>query len=88
MVYVRARQAFPAAVHGPHRYGGKGLHSGRPPPPQVMKVLVGDGLSDSNMLKAFEFCDKDGTGNIDYREFLAGQTELKKWKQKKKPKKK
>tara|TARA_B100000768_G_scaffold170378_1_gene176734 strand:- start:72 stop:194 length:123 start_codon:yes stop_codon:yes gene_type:complete len=40
------------------------------------------------MLKAFEECDKDGTGNIDYREFLAGQTELKKWKQKRKPKKK
>ena len=47
-----------------------------------------DRMSDANMLKAFEECDKDGTGNIDYQEFLAGQTELKKWKQKRKPKKK
>ena len=55
---------------------------------KVMRILAGEGLSDANMLKAFEECDKDGTGNIDYREFLAGQTELKKWKQKRKPKKK
>ena len=55
---------------------------------KVMKILAGEGLSDANMLKAFEECDKDGTGNIDYQEFLAGQTELKKWKQKRKPKKK
>jgi len=55
---------------------------------KVMRILAGEGLSDSNMLKAFEECDKDGTGNIDYREFLAGQTELKKWKQKRKPSKK
>ena len=61
---------------------------GRPPPPQVMRILAGEGLSDANMLKAFEECDKDGTGSIDYREFLAGQKELKKWKQKRKPKKK
>ena len=53
-----------------------------------MRILAGEGLSDANMLKAFEECDKDGTGNIDYREFRAGQTELKKWKQKRKPKKK
>ena len=55
---------------------------------KVMKIIAGEGLSDANMLKAFEECDKDGTGNIDYQEFLAGQTELKKWKQKRKPKKK
>lgn len=55
---------------------------------KVMRILAGEGLSDANMLKAFEECDKDGTGSIDYREFLAGQKELKKWKQKRKPKKK
>ena len=55
---------------------------------KVMKIIAGEGLSDANMLKAFEEGDKDGTGNIDYQEFLAGQTELKKWKQKRKPKKK
>jgi Ca2+-binding EF-hand superfamily protein len=53
-----------------------------------MRIIAGEGLSDANMLKAFEQCDQDGTGNIDYQEFLAGQTELKKWKQKRKPKKK
>ena len=61
---------------------------GRPLRPQVMRIIAGEGLSDANMLKAFEQCGQDGTGNIDYQEFLAGQTELKKWKQKRKPKKK
>ena len=75
------------AVHAPRLSRPRTEHAGVSPP-QVMRVIVGEGLSDSNMLKAFEECDKDGTGNIDYREFLSGQTELKKWKQKRKPVKK
>ena len=55
---------------------------------KVMKVIAGEGLSDSNLLKAFEAVDKNGSGQIDYNEFLAGQQELKKWKQKRKPQKK
>ena len=35
-----------------------------------------------------EAVDKNGSGQIDYNEFLAGQQELKKWKQKRKPQKK
>ena len=85
-VCVRVRPSLRGAWSSPKgRWEGA---NGESSPSQVMKVIAGDGLSDSSMLKAFEFCDKDGTGNIDYREFLASQSELKKWKQKKKPNKK
>ena len=36
---------------------------------------------------AVEAADIDGDGKVDYEEFLAGQTQLRKWKQKKKPSK-
>ena len=54
---------------------------------QVMQVIAGSGLSDKQLLQAFNEVDADGNGKVDYEEFLAGQTQLRKWKQKKKPSK-
>ena len=54
---------------------------------QVMQVIAGSGLSDKKLLQAFNEVDADGNGKVDYEEFLAGQTQLRKWKQKKKPSK-
>jgi len=55
---------------------------------KVMTVIAGEGVSDGSLLKAFEAVDTNSNGKIDYAEFLNGQQELRKWKQKKKPKKK
>ena len=54
---------------------------------QVMVEIAGNGLSNKNLIQAFEAVDTNGNGKIDYNEFMAGQQELKKWRQKRKPKK-
>ena len=52
-----------------------------------MVEIAGEGLSNKNLIQAFEAVDTNGNGKIDWNEFLMGQQELKKWRQKRKPKK-
>ena len=59
----------------------------RPPAyPQVMREIAGKTLSDKQLQEAFTAVDTDGNGMVSWDEFLEGQQELRKWKQKRKPK--
>ena len=52
---------------------------------QVMREIAGKTLSDEQLQEAFTAVDTDGNGLVSWDEFLAGQMELRKWGQKKKP---
>jgi hypothetical protein len=54
--------------------------------PQVMREIAGKALSDKQLQEAFSAVDTDGNGMVSWDEFLEGQQELRKWKQKRKPK--
>jgi len=53
---------------------------------EVMREIAGKSLSDAQLQEAFAAVDTDGNGMVSWDEFLEGQQELRKWKQKKKPK--
>ena len=48
---------------------------------------IAPGLDDKQLRQAFAAVDSDGSGGLAIEEFVEGQVELKKWKQKRKPKK-
>ena len=50
-----------------------------------MREIAGKTLSDEQLQEAFTAVDTDGNGLVSWDEFLAGQMELRKWRQKKKP---
>ena len=52
---------------------------------QVMREIAGKTLSDEQLQEAFSAVDTDGNGLVSWDEFLEGQMELRKWRQKKKP---
>lgn len=52
---------------------------------QVMREIAGKTLSDEQLHEAFSAVDTDGNGMVSWDEFLEGQMELRKWRQKKKP---
>lgn len=51
-----------------------------------MREIAGNGLSEKQLRQVFVEVDTDCNGLVDYDEFLAGQHQLRKWRQKKKPK--
>lgn len=53
---------------------------------EVMREIAGKALSDKQLQEAFSAVDTDGNGMVSWDEFLEGQQELRKWKQKRKPK--
>ena len=53
---------------------------------EVMREIAGKTLSDKQLQEAFTAVDTDGNGMVSWDEFLEGQQELRKWKQKRKPK--
>ena len=50
-----------------------------------MREIAGKTLSDEQLQEAFRAVDTDGNGLVSWDEFLEGQMELRKWRQKKKP---
>jgi len=73
-----------ARPHPPHPGAAASAHP--PAYPQVMREIAGKTLSDKQLQEAFAAVDTDGNGMVSWDEFLEGQQELRKWKQKRKPK--
>ena len=73
-----------ARPHPPHPGAAASAHP--PAYPQVMREIAGKTLSDKQLQEAFTAVDTDGNGMVSWDEFLEGQQELRKWKQKRKPK--